>query len=249
MADPGLLFAFVAIGFAAQLVDGALGMAYGTISTTALVSLGVPPAAASAGVHGVETFTTGISAISHIAHRNVLWPLFFRIAIPGMLGGIAGAYLLTGLDASVARPIVLAYLMGIGLLLLWRGWRHVHVERPPRVVEPLGLVGGFLDAAGGGGWGPIVSSNLMVQGGAPRTVIGTVNSAEFLVTLTTSITFLLTLGLEGFTVAMVGLLVGGVFAAPFGALVAKRVKADRVLVMVGTVLVLTSAAGLWSWIG
>ena len=236
---------FVAVGFAAQLIDGALGMAFGVISTTLLVSLGVPPATASAGVHTVETFTTGVSGISHTLHKNVDWKLFARIVIPGVIGGILGAYVLTQISAEVARPIVLAYLAGIGLYLLWRGLMHRHTEREPKVVEPLGLIGGFLDAAGGGGWGPVVTSNLLVQGASPRKVIGTVNTAEFFLTVTISATFILALGWEAFTKATVGLLIGGVLAAPVGAFIAKRVNADMLLTMVGTVLTLTSLFGLY----
>lgn len=224
-------------------------MAFGTISSTLLVSMGVPPAMASAGVHTVETATTGVSAISHIAHRNVNWRLFVRIAIPGMIGGIAGAFILTRIDADVARPIVLSYLAIIGLTLLWRGWTHHHVERPPKIVEPLGLVGGFLDAAGGGGWGPVVMSNLLVQGSTPRTTIGTVNTAEFFLTVTISASFISQLGWESVTKATIGLLIGGMLAAPFGALVAKRMPADRILVLVGLVLTATSALGLWKLLG
>ena len=242
---PADILPFIAIGFAAQLIDGALGMAFGVISTTLLVSLGVPPATASAGVHTVETFTTGISGISHTLHKNVDWKLFVRIVVPGVIGGILGAYVLTQISADVARPFVLAYLAAIGIYLLWRGVMHKHTEREPKIVEPLGLVGGFLDAAGGGGWGPIVTSNLLVQGGSPRRVIGTVNTAEFFLTITISATFILALGWEAFTVATVGLLIGGVVAAPIGAYVAKRVAADLLLTMVGTVIVLTSFYGLY----
>ena len=236
---------FIAVGFAAQLIDGALGMAFGVISTTLLVSLGVQPKVASASVHAVETFTTGVSGISHVLHKNVDWRLFARIVIPGVIGGILGAYVLTQISAEVARPFVLAYLTSIGLYLLWRGVMHRHTEREPRIVMPLGLIGGFLDAAGGGGWGPVVTSNLLVQGASPRRVIGTVNTAEFFLTVTISATFILALGWEAFTVATVGLLIGGVVAAPIGALVAKRVNADLLLTMVGTVLVLTSLFGLY----
>jgi uncharacterized membrane protein YfcA len=242
---PADILPFIAIGFAAQLIDGALGMAFGVISTTLLVSLGVPPATASAGVHTVETFTTGISGISHTLHKNVDWKLFVRIVVPGVIGGVLGAYVLTQISADVARPFVLAYLAAIGIYLLWRGVMHKHTEREPKIVEPLGLVGGFLDAAGGGGWGPIVTSNLLVQGGSPRRVIGTVNTAEFFLTVTISATFILALGWEAFTVATVGLLIGGVVAAPIGAYVAKRVAADLLLTMVGTVIVLTSCYGLY----
>jgi uncharacterized membrane protein YfcA len=236
---------FVAIGFCAQMVDGAVGMAYGTISSTLLVSMGVPPATASAGVHTVETFTTCVSGISHAAHRNVDWKLFARLVVPGIVGGVLGAYVLTQISAATARPIVLTYLACIGLYLLWRGIMHRHVEKEPRIVAPLGLVGGFLDAAGGGGWGPVVTSNLLVQGGSPRKVIGTVNTAEFFVTVTISATFIATLGLRAFTAQTVGLLIGGLFAAPLGARVAKRVAADRLLTMVGIVLIATSLFGLY----
>jgi uncharacterized membrane protein YfcA len=248
LANPAILLPFVLIGFAAQLVDGALGMAFGTISSTLLVSMGVPPSVASAGVHVVETFTTGVSAISHVAHRNVRWPLFFRLVIPGAIGGVLGAYVLSNIHAETARPLVLAYLLTIGLYLLWRGATHRHTEREPKIVEPLGLVGGFLDAAGGGGWGPVVASNLLVQGSSPRMTVGTVNTAEFFLTVVISGTFLITIGLEAVTVAILGLLIGGVIAAPIGALVARRMPADRMLVLVGIVLIATSGFGLFKFL-
>jgi uncharacterized membrane protein YfcA len=239
------LLPFIAIGFAAQMIDGALGMAFGVISTTLLVSMGVPPAAASAGVHTVESFTTAVSGLSHALQRNIDWRLFARIVIPGIIGGIAGAYVLTQIDAAVARPLVLGYLALVGVYLLWRGATHRHVARQPKVVEPLGLLGGFLDAAGGGGWGPVVTSNLLVQGANPRKVIGTVNAAEFFVTVTISATFILALGWEAFTVATVGLLIGGVVAAPLGAFVAKKAEPDLLLSLVGFVLTATSLFGVW----
>lgn len=242
---PADILPFIAIGFAAQLIDGALGMAFGQISSTLLISMGVPPATASAGVHTAETFTTGVSGISHIAHKNVDWKLFFRIVIPGVIGGILGAYVLTQIDASTAKPIVLAYLCGLGLYLFYRGIMHRHNERSPKIVEPLGLAGGFLDAAGGGGWGAVVTSNLLVQGSSPRKTIGTVNTAEFFLTITISATFILALGWEAFTVQTTGLLIGGVLAAPFGAWIAKRVNPDWLLTFVGVVLTLTSFYGLY----
>jgi uncharacterized membrane protein YfcA len=245
MNEPSVLVPFILIGFAAQLIDGALGMAYGQISSTLLISMGVPPALASAGVHTAETFTTAVSGISHTVHRNVDWRLFFRLVIPGVIGGVLGAYVLTAVDASVAKPFVLAYLTALGVYLFYRGVMHRHTERTPKIVSPLGLAGGFLDAAGGGGWGGIVTSNLLVQGSNPRRTIGTVNTAEFFVTLTISATFLAALGWEAFTMATVGLLIGGVIAAPFGALIAKRVNADRLLTFVGALLTLVSLYGLY----
>jgi len=227
------------------MIDGALGMAFGQISSTLLISMGVPPAAASAGVHTAETFTTAVSGISHVAHGNVDWRLFFRIVIPGVIGGILGAYVLTEVDASTAKPIVLTYLTALGLYLFYRGVMHRHTERQPRIVSPLGLAGGFLDAAGGGGWGGIVTSNLLVQGSNPRRTIGTVNTAEFFVTLTISATFIATMGLKAFTTATAGLLIGGVAAAPFGAWVAKRVNPDLLLTLVGALLTAVSTFGLY----
>jgi uncharacterized membrane protein YfcA len=220
-------------------------MAFGVISNTALLWIGVPPAAASAGVHTVETFTTAVSGISHTLHRNVNWKLFLRLMIPGVIGGVLGAYVLSNIDAAVAKPFILTYLAGIGVYLLYRAARHAPIAREPRIVEPLGLAGGFLDAAGGGGWGPVVTSNLLVQGATPRTTIGTVNTAEFFLTLTISITFLTQLGWAAFTVATVGLLIGGVLAAPFGAMLAKRVPAKTLLTLVGVILIITSLFGLW----
>jgi uncharacterized membrane protein YfcA len=244
-ADPSALLVFALIGFAAQLVDGALGMAFGQLSSTILISIGVPPAAASAGVHTAETFTTAVSGISHVAHRNVDWRLFFRIVIPGVIGGVLGAYVLTQISADTARPFVLAYLTALGLYLFYRGLMHKHTERRPKVVSPLGLVGGFLDAAGGGGWGAIVTSNLLVQGSNPRKTIGTVNTAEFFLTVTISATFIAALGWEAFTIATTGLLIGGVLAAPFGAIIAKRVNPDTLLTFVGALVTATSAYALY----
>jgi uncharacterized membrane protein YfcA len=196
-------------------------------------------------VHTAETFTTAVSAVSHVAHRNVDWWLFFKIVIPGVIGGILGAYVLTAAPADVAKPVVLAYLAALGIYLFYRGVMHRHTERQPKIISPLGLIGGFLDAAGGGGWGAIVTSNLLVQGSNPRKTIGTVNTAEFFLTVTISATFLATLGWEAFTSATLGLLIGGVFAAPFGALIAKRVNPDTLLTFVGVLVTLTSGYGLY----
>jgi uncharacterized membrane protein YfcA len=240
------LLPFILIGFAAQLVDGALGMAFGVISSTLLISAGIAPAAASASVHIVESFTTGVSGISHSLMRNVDWKLLARLIIPGIIGGVLGAYVLANTLPEVARPIVLTYLALIGLYLLWRGIRlGKHHERKPKFVEPLGLAGGFLDAAGGGGWGPVVTSNLLIQGGNPRKTIGTVNTAEFFVALTISITFIFALGWEDFTTATLGLLLGGIIAAPLGALLAKRLPARALMIMVGVALTITSGYGIW----
>lgn len=239
---------FIAIGFAAQMIDGALGMAFGVISSTLLVSvMGVPPARASAGVHLVEMFTTGASGLSHIWHRNIDWRLFARIALPGIVGGVAGAYLLSNIDGSVARPFVMLYLTCIGFYLLYKALTYPAMPRArdAKVTVPLGLIGGFLDASGGGGWGPVVTSNLLIQGTDPRKTVGTVSTAEFLLTFSVSITFMLTMGVEAFTIVTGGLLIGGILAAPIGGVIAKRVPAKSLMLLVGVVLTATSLFSLY----
>lgn len=245
--DVSAMLPFIAIGFAAQLVDGAVGMAFGVITNTLLVSvMGMSPAHASARVHLVEMFTTAASGVSHILHKNVDWALCARLAVPGVVGGVCGAYFLTDiLPEHLARPIVMTYLTGIGFYLLWRSWNFDHEHRKPKVIEPLGLVGGFLDAAGGGGWGPVVTSNLLIQGSPPRTTVGTVNTTEFFVTTAVSITFIVQLGWEAFTLATAGLIVGGFAAAPLGAFLAKRIAPQRLLFMVSIVLIATSLFSLY----
>lgn len=245
--DLAALLPFIAVGFAAQLVDGALGMAFGVLSNTLLVAvLGVPPALASQRVHLVECFTTATSGISHLLHRNIDGKLFFRLLIPGVIGGILGAYVLSNLDASVVKPFVLAYLTGIGVWLLVRGLLYPPQLKEAKFIAPLGLLGGFLDAAGGGGWGPVVTSNLLIQGAEPRKVVGTVNTVEFFLTVTVSIAFIWHLGIADVAGATLGLLIGGVAAAPIGAWAAKRIPPKPMLIMVGIVLTATSVFGIWT---
>ena len=244
--DVSEILPFIAIGFAAQLVDGALGMAFGVISSTMMVGvLGLPPAVASQRVHIVECFTTATSGISHLLHGNIDKRLFFRLLIPGMIGGVLGAYVLTSLDAGLVKPFVLLYLASIGLYILWRGLMYPPRIKEAKLIAPLGLFGGFLDAAGGGGWGPVVTSNLLIQGADPRKVVGTVNSVEFFLTLTVSAAFLYHLGIADLAGATLGLLVGGIAAAPLGAWAAKHLPAKQMLILVGFVLTLTSAFGVY----
>jgi uncharacterized protein len=245
--DLNALLPFIAIGFAAQMIDGALGMAFGVISNTLMVGvLGIPPALASQRVHIVECFTTATSGVSHLLHGNIDKKLFFRLLLPGMAGGILGAYALSSLDASVVKPWVLLYLSGIGIYLLTRGILYPPKIREAKHVAPLGLIGGFLDAAGGGGWGPVVTSNLLIQGADPRKVVGTVNTVEFFLTLTISATFIWQIGIADLAGATLGFLIGGVAAAPFGAWAAKHIPAKAMLIMVGIVLTLTSLYGAYS---
>lgn len=245
--DLASLLPYIAVGFAAQLVDGALGMAFGVISNSLMVGmLGVPPALASQRVHVVECFTTATSAISHLLNGNIDRKLFLRLLLPGIAGGIAGAYVLTSIDAGVIKPFVLGYLCFIGIYLLFKGFSYPPPPKSPRHVAPLGLIGGFLDAAGGGGWGPVVTSNLLVQGAEPRKVVGTVNAVEFFLTVTISAAFIFHLGVTELAGATLGFLIGGVVAAPLGAFAARHFSTKLMLIMVGIVLSLTSAWGVWS---
>lgn len=232
---------YVAIGFAAQMIDGAIGMAYGITSTTVLLSFGVPPATASACVHAAETFTTGASGFAHWKIGNVDRRLIWRIAVPGMAGGALGAWLLSELPGDLLRPFVSGYLLLLGAFIIWKAVhrRRTFIDEPPKNLTPLGFVGGFMDAIGGGGWGPIVTSTLLGQGTKPRYAIGSVNLAEFFVTLTISATFVLTIGLSHWTI-IAGLVAGGVMAAPFAALAAKHLPDRLLMSMVGGVVILLS---------
>ncbi|AKM10913.1 sulfite exporter TauE/SafE family protein [Croceicoccus naphthovorans] len=244
------IWPYIGIGFAAQLVDGALGMAFGVICNSLLVGvLGLPPALASAKVHVVECFTTASSGLSHLYHRNIDKRLFFKLLLPGVIGGVTGAYLLTSIDASVVKPFVLGYLTLIGIYLLVRGIFWPPKPREAKSVAPLGLIGGFLDAAGGGGWGPVVTSNLLVQGVEPRKVIGTVNSVEFFLTIAVSATFIASIGVADLAGPTLGLILGGVAAAPIGAWAAKRLPVKPILIFVGLVLAATSVFGIWKTLG
>lgn len=248
--DFAALLPFIAVGFAAQMIDGALGMAFGVIANTLMVGvLGVPPALASQRVHIVECFTTATSGISHLLHGSIDKKLFFRLLIPGVIGGVLGAYALSSIDATVVKPWVLLYLAGIGVYLLVRGILYPPKIKDAGLVAPLGLIGGFMDAAGGGGWGPIVTSNLLIQGADPRKVIGTVNSVEFFLTLTVSATFIWQLGFADLAGATLGFLIGGIAAAPLGAWAAKHIPAKTMLILVGVVLTLTSLYGAYSAFG
>lgn len=242
---------FLLVGFLAQAVDGALGMAYGVISSTMLLAFGVTPAHASAAVHAAEMFTTAASGSSHLYHRNIDWKLFRRLAPFGILGGCAGAYLLTSFPGGVMKPFVTSYLAFIGIWLLFRSFRKIPSKPVPTgVVAPLGAAGGFLDAAGGGGWGPIVTTGLLGAGAPPRYVIGTVNASEFLITLAVSLSFLIAL-LTGHwedagefnehAAAILGLIFGGLIAAPLAGWLVKSLREHLLLRSVG--LLIVSLAG------
>lgn len=242
---------FLLVGVVAQGVDGALGMAYGVISTSVLLALGVPPATASASVHAAEVFTTAASASSHVWHRNVDWRLFLPLAIAGVIGGVLGAYVLAGIEGDIIKPFIVAYLAFIGLWILWRAGHDVKPRRLPAwITAPVGMVGGFLDAIGGGGWGPTVSSTMVGAGQEPRRAIGTVNTAEFFLTVAISATFVWSLvtghwqeagAIRDHFSAVAGLVVGGLIAAPFAGYIVKKIPRRALTYAVGGLLLLLAA--------
>ncbi|MBD7988485.1 sulfite exporter TauE/SafE family protein [Luteimonas sp. Sa2BVA3] len=223
---------FVAIGLGAQLVDGALGMAFGLVSSSILLAMGMPPAAVSASVHTAEVFTTGVSGAAHGMLGNVDRRLMLRLAVPGVAGGVIGAYALSRIDGAAIKPWIHAYLLVLALLILVRALGRRVPRREVRRVGVLGFVSGLLDAIGGGGWGPMATSTLLANGGDARTSIGTVSASEFAVTLAISITFLFSVGLDHWRI-IVGLLLGGMIAAPLAALLVRHVRERAVLLAVG----------------
>lgn len=244
-------YTFIAIGFCAQLIDGALGMAYGASSSSLLLHFGVSPKIASASVHMAEVFTTGVSGLSHLKFKNIDKKLLIKLVIPGVIGAVVGAYLLSAvLDGGFIKPYISAYLLILGILILLKGIRNnFKKHKKVRKAGLLALVGGMFDALGGGGWGPIVTSNILNQGKDPRLTIGTVNTAEFFVTFFATGVFLFYVGVDSWQVVL-GLIIGGVLAAPLGALVASKINKRLLMIVVSLVIILTSSLNIYnSFIG
>lgn len=237
--DP-LFYYFVGVGFFAQLVDGALGMAYGATCTSLLVGAGVPPAYATASVHTAEVFTTGVSGLSHIYFGNIDKKLFFRIVITGVIGSMTGAYLISEvIDGNVIKPYVSAYLVFLGGLILYKAFKGKPKTPVNKNLGILGLYGGFFDAIGGGGWGPLVTSNLLSKGNPPKETIGTVNTAEFFVAFFSTGIFMIFIDTAAWQ-PIAGLVLGGIFAAPLGAYLVKLFPPKGIMVTVGIVVILIS---------
>jgi uncharacterized membrane protein YfcA len=243
-------------GFGAQLVDGSLGMGYGLTSSTLLIAIGLAPAAASASVHLAEIGTTAASAVSHARMGNVDKTVLRRIALPGAIGAFVGATVLSGLSTQAAKPWASTLLLILGIYVLVRYLRHRSVAlkkgRPgTRFLIPLGLVGGFVDATGGGGWGPVTTPALLANGRmAPNRVIGTMNAAEFLVAVAASVGFIIGLGIAAldFTI-LIPLMLGGMLAAPLGAWIAHRLPMRVMGVTVGGMIIFTNSLTLMKAFG
>ena len=235
------IFVFILVGFLAQMIDGALGMAYGVSSNTFLLSIGIPPAAASASVHMAEVVTTAISGASHWRLGNLDKNLIKRLLIPGVLGAVVGAYLLTQLPGDILKPFISAYLLIMGVVIIVKAWRNNHQDRQVTShISILGLIGGFFDAIGGGGWGPIVTTTLVARGNNPRITIGSVNFSEFFITFAQSIVFVITLQFADYWKIILGLLIGGAIAAPLAAFLTKKLPIRTLMFAVGILIIILS---------
>jgi len=231
---------YVGVGFLAQLVDGALGMAYGATCTSMLLGVGVPPAYATASVHTAEVFTTGVSGLSHLYFGNIDKKLFFRIVLTGIIGSMIGAYLISEIiDGKVIRPYISLYLLGLGCVIISKAFKKRPTTPVNKNLGLLGLVGGFFDSIGGGGWGPLVTSNLINKGNAPKETIGTVNTAEFFIAFFSTGIFMIFIDIQAWQ-PIAGLILGGVFAAPLGAFLVKLFPPKTIMIIVGTLVVLLS---------
>ena len=240
---------FLAVGIAAQLVDGALGMAFGVTATTLMMSFGTPPAQVSAMVHIAEIFTTAASGASHAYNRNIDWTIVRRIAIPGAIGGMIGATVLSNVDGKVIAPFVAGYLAIMGVVILIRALlKIIPREASWRGMPVIGLAGGLMDAIGGGGWGPIVTTTLIGNGHVARYVIGSVNLTEFLVTVVTSATFAITLGWSDIA-PVIPFIIGGLISAPFAGYLTKIAPMRLLMVMVGCLILVLSLRTLLKFAG
>lgn len=238
-------FWFVLAGFLAQIVDGALGMAYGVTSNTLLLSFGASPKVASAAVHTAEVFTTGVSGLSHIRFGNFDKKLFFKLAIPGVISASIGSYLLADIfDGNIVKPYITAYLLILGIVIVLKAFKK---KIPPtentKSAPYLAMAGGFLDAVGGGGWGPIVTSNLINQGNTPAKVIGTVSTSEFFVTYFSAGILIYFVGIQSWQIIL-GLIIGGTIAAPLGAYITKKIPRNTLMISVGFLIIITSLYSL-----
>lgn len=232
------------VGFVAQIIDGSLGMGYKVSSSTFLLSFGIPPVLASASVHTGGIFTSAVSGISHLRLGNVDRTLTQRLAVPGVIGGIAGAILLSHAPADIVKPAVAIYLLIMGIVIVQKSFRQLKPAEAHTPVTVLGLIGGFFDALGGGGWGPIVTSTLVARGHMPRMVIGSVNLAEFFVTLAQVMVFSAFLRTVHWPV-VIGLIIGGVPAAPLAARIVHRIPARRLMIAVGGLIIALSLRTLY----
>jgi uncharacterized membrane protein YfcA len=232
---------FVLAGFVAQMIDGALGMAYGVSASTFLLSFGVPPAAASASIHTSEIFTSGVSGLMHLKFQNVNKKLFKTLLLPGIIGAAAGALTLSFLEEynSILKPFIATYTLYLGIVIIRKALGAKKNKIRTHNIPKLATFGGFMDSIGGGGWGPIVSSTLIAGGRHPRYTIGSVNLTEFFVALASSLTFFSIIGISHWNI-ITGLILGGIVAAPIAAYASKKIPTKTMMIVVGVLVILIS---------
>ncbi|TAE21327.1 MAG: sulfite exporter TauE/SafE family protein [Cytophagales bacterium] len=239
------IFYFLMAGFVAQMIDGALGMAYGVTATTFLMSVGISPLHATASVHSSEIFTSGVSGYMHLKFGNINSKLFKAVLIPGVIGAALGAWLISELSsfeqyAKMLQPVISVYTAFLGILIIRKALTKRVKKQPVRSIGMLAWTGGFLDAIGGGGWGPIVNSTLIAAGRHPRYTIGSVNLAEFFISFASSVVFAMYVGLAQYGLVILGLVLGGSIAAPIAAKLSQRLPVKTMMVLVGIVVILVS---------
>ena len=243
--DHHLFYWMLLTGFLAEIVAGSMGMGYGVICTTILLMLNVAPPVVSASIHSAESFTTAAGSISHIKLGNVNKKLVKALALPAVMGAIIGALLLTYVGeryAKITKPFIVAYTLYLGVRILmnvFKKKKDARAKKKKTNIPLLGLVGGFIDSFGGGGWGPLVTGTFIKNGRTPRYVVGSSTVAKFILTITSAVTFIFTIGIQHWNI-VAGLLIGGIITAPFSAMLTSRLPVKKMFFIVGVLVIIMS---------
>lgn len=247
--DNYIFYWMMVVGVLAEIVAGSMGMGYGVICTTTLLFLGIPPHAVSASIHSAESFTTAAGSISHIRLKNVSKNLVKRLAIPAVIGAVIGAVSLTYLGeyySKVTKTIISFYTLYLGIQIFSNAFRQKPNKKLKRTTNltRLGLAGGFIDSFAGGGWGPLVTGTLIKNSFTPRFAVGSSTVAKFILTLTAAITFMLTLGIQHWNIIL-GLLIGGIFTAPFSAMLTAKLPVKSMFIVIGLLVIIMSSITIY----
>lgn len=247
--DNYIFYWMMLVGVLAEIVAGSMGMGYGVICTTTLLFLGIPPHAVSASIHSAESFTTAAGSISHIRLKNVSKSLVKRLAIPAVFGAIIGAVSLTYLGeyySKITKTIISFYTLYLGIQILSNAFKNKQDKKLKRKTNltRLGVIGGFIDSFAGGGWGPLVTGTLIKNSFTPRFSVGSSTVAKFILTLTAAITFIFTLGIQHWNIIL-GLLIGGIFTAPFSAMLTAKLPVKSMFIIIGTLVIVMSSITIY----
>lgn len=247
--DNYIFYWMMLVGVLAEIVAGSMGMGYGVICTTTLLFLGIPPHAVSASIHSAESFTTAAGSISHIRLKNVSKSLVKRLAIPAVFGAVIGAVSLTYLGeyySKITKTIISFYTLYLGIQILSNAFKNKQDKKLKRKTNltRLGVIGGFIDSFAGGGWGPLVTGTLIKNSFTPRFAVGSSTVAKFILTLTAAITFIFTLGIQHWNIIL-GLLIGGIFTAPFSAMLTAKLPVKSMFIIIGTLVIVMSSITIY----